>query len=56
MCEKRESHCEARNKIYFQERMNAEYTFGTTFSPKAAADAIQKAEAFFEVIAALLSP
>ena len=35
--------------------MNAEYTFGTTFGPKAATDAIQQAEAYVEAVAALLS-
>ena len=39
----------------FQDRMNAEYTFGTTFGPKAATDAIEQAEAFVEAVAALLS-
>ena len=40
----------------FQNRQAADYTFGATFSPETALDAIEQAEAFTEVIAALLSP
>ena len=39
----------------FQNRQVADYTFGTTFGPKAATDVIQQAEVFVEAVAALLS-
>ncbi len=39
----------------FQNRQAADYTFGATFSPETALDAIEQAEAFVEAVAALLS-
>ncbi len=39
----------------FQNRQEADYTFGTVFSLQDAADAIRQAEAFVEAVAALLA-
>ncbi len=53
--EKIDSHHNQAFSRLFQNRQVADYTFGTTFGPKAALDAIQQAEAFVEAVAALLS-